>query len=143
MNVFLRFAARTGYLPNQFYTRAYDARILYILSGKGEIRFGEETKPLRPGTLCYYPPGQTYWPVSSTEEPLYFVTLNFDFNHAYADRPQLLPPVAAEAFQPAFAHFTQLDLPYDLFKTSFVYADLHHLHDDFIAVADVFNSISD
>ncbi len=143
MNVYLRYAAKTDYLPNPFYTKAYDAHILYILFGKGEIRLGDEVKPLTPGTLCYYPPGQAYWPISSSEEPLYFVTLNFDLTQDYTHKSQLLSPVAADIYDPALAQSTQIKLPYGLFKTYFVYSDLHHLRDDITAVADIFQSVSD
>lgn len=34
MDIFLRFAAETCHLPNPFFTKAYDARMLYILSGE-------------------------------------------------------------------------------------------------------------
>ena len=52
MNIFLRYAAETTNLPNHFRTVAYDARILYILSGRGELDYGGERAPLEPCGLC-------------------------------------------------------------------------------------------
>ena len=52
MNIFLRYAAETTNLPNHFRTIAYDARILYILSGRGELDYGGERAPIEPCGLC-------------------------------------------------------------------------------------------
>ena len=71
MQLFLRYAEISGWLPNPFFTKARDCRILYILAGRGELRFPEQTVPLETGCFCYYPAGQAYWPCSSKEEPLH------------------------------------------------------------------------
>ena len=84
MNIFLRYAAETTNLPNHFRTIAYDARILYILSGRGELDYGDESALLEPCSLCYYPAGAPYYPRSVSAEPMRFVTLNFDFTREYA-----------------------------------------------------------
>ena len=137
MNIFLRYAVATSYLPNPFFTRAYDARILYILDGEGEIRFPDKTLPLKRGTLCYYPSGQPYWPHSSTEKPLYFVTINFDFTHEYSHFSNVTPTLAAEKFVESSSMPTHLSQPYELFKHYFVIPDLHRFREDFIAVANL------
>lgn len=140
MDIFLRFAAETDYLPNPFFTKAYDQRILYILSGEGELRFPEKSFPLHEGTLCFYPSGQSYWPVSSTENRLRFVTLNFDFTAQYADQVNVLPPVAAEKFQESLLLPSHLCVEHELYKAPFVFSDAHSLRDDFLSVSNIFNS---
>ena len=60
MNIFLRYAAETTNLPNHFRTIAYDARILYILSGRGELDYGDARAPLEPLALGSYPSGVPY-----------------------------------------------------------------------------------
>ena len=101
MNVFLRYAAETTNLPNHFRTIAYDARILYILSGRGALDYGDERAPLEPCSLCYYPAGAPYYPRSVSAEPMRFVTLNFDFTQEYAAVTDTQLPVPESACDPA------------------------------------------
>lgn len=140
MDIFLRFAAETDYLPNPFFTKAYDARILYILFGEGEIRFPEKTFPLREGTLCYYPSGQAYWPLSSPENKLRFITLNFDFTRQYKDKTKVLPPVAEQNFCSELSLATHLSVEHDLYQGYFVFSDAHAFRDDLLFISNLFNS---
>lgn len=140
MNIFLRYAVATSYLPNPFYTRAYDARLLYILDGEGEIRFSDKVMPLKSGTLCYYPPGNIYWPHSSADKPLYFVTINFDFTKEYSHYSHVTPTLAVEKYDEALMLPSHLNQPYEMFKSRFVLYDLHNLRDDFLAVANLSTS---
>lgn len=101
MHIFLRYAAVTDALPNQLRTVAYDARILYILSGRGTLLYGSQSAPLRPFTLCYYPPGLPYYPMADPADPPHFVTLNFDFDESHADQTQTLCPVPEAELDPS------------------------------------------
>lgn len=120
MNVFLRYAAETTNLPNHFRTIAYDARILYILSGRGELLYGEKRALLEPFALCYYPPGVPYYPRSVSEEPMRFVTLNFDFTREYAAVTETQLPVPEASCDPARLMNTHLQCGEALFCTPFV-----------------------
>jgi len=135
MNIYLRYAAATTYLPNPFFTRAYDSRMLYILDGEGEMRFPDKTFPLKSGSLCYYPPGQTYWPHSSKDSPLYFVTLGFDFTEDYKKFANVLPTHSAESYNEKLRLPSHLSQPYEMFKHYFVLDNLHSLRNDFLEVA--------
>lgn len=137
MNIYLRYAAATTYLPNPFFTRAYDSRMLYVLGGEGEMRFPDKTFPIKSGSLCYYPPGQVYWPHSSTDSPLYFVTLGFDFTEDYKKFANVLPTPSAESYNENLRLPSHLAQPYEMFKHYFVLDDLHSLRDDFLAVANI------
>lgn len=139
MNIFLRFAAETEYLPNSFFTRAYDARILYILSGKGELRFPDQAFPLCAGTLCYYPTGQSYLPVSDPRSPLHFVTINFDFDRSH-ESTGLLPPVPEQDYKEALAIPSHVSCGIPLYLHPVILGDMHHLREDFLSVSNLFKS---
>lgn len=95
---FLRYIANTSYLPNHHFTRSYDCRFLYILAGSGILltEFGDF--PLESDTFVYYPAGTSYYPKSSDDNPLQFITANFDFTQDYDHNTAILPPVAANDF---------------------------------------------
>lgn len=120
MHIFLRYAAVTDSLPNQFRTVAYDARILYILSGRGTLLYGSQSAPLRPFTLCYYPPGLSYYPMADPDDPPYFVTLNFDFTESHTDQIYTLLPVPEAAYSPAQLLPTHLECGEARFLQPFV-----------------------
>ena len=139
MNIFLRFAAETEYLPNSFLTKAYDARILYILSGTGELRFPDQSFPLRAGTLCYYPTGQSYFPVSDPDVPLHFITINFDFDREH-ENVGLLPPVPEEAYREELAIPSHARCGVSLYHRPVILQDMHRFRDDFLSVSNLFGS---
>ena len=78
---FVRYAAKTTYLPNRFLVKARDCRLFYVLGGSGKFITPENSYPLSPGSLVLYPAGHAYRPVSENE--LLFYTLNFDYNTHY------------------------------------------------------------
>lgn len=138
MDLFLRYAAKTDYLPNSFFTRAYDSRILFILSGKGRIYFEDRDFELSENTLCYYPAGEKYMPLSSSVSPLFFVTLNFDLSLKYKNRTEAFPPVSSENFDRTKMHTTELSEELSVFGRSFVMHDVPILRADFVKIADVY-----
>lgn len=140
MELFLRYAAKTSYLPNAFLTRAYDARLLYVLSGEGTMQLGERTFPLRAGALCYYPPGEAYMPISSPDSPLHFVTVNFDFCTEHSNITGTLYPVAADDFRDELMLPTHLSAPYPQFHSSFVRQDAYAVEQNILTVANIFGS---
>ena len=139
MNIFLRYAAETTNLPNHFRTIAYDARILYILSGRGELDYGGERAPLEPCGLCYYPPGVPYYPRSVSAEPMRFVTLNFDFTREYAAVTDTQLPVPESACDSARLMRTHERCGEALFHAPFV-TDAPALHDVMRQIAREFQS---
>lgn len=138
MQIFLRHAANTDYLPNPFFAKAYDARILYVLSGRGEMRFANETVPLCADVLCYYPAGTLYYPVSSLEDPMTFVTLNFDFTHEYTQYPHAIYAVPESEYCPDRAQMTHLNADLPRFAERFVLRNAWHFRADLLRIADFF-----
>lgn len=138
MDLFLRYAAKTDYLPNSFFTRAYDSRILFVLSGKGRIYFEDRDFELFENTLCYYPAGEKYMPLSSDSSPLFFATLNFDFSLKYKNRTEAFPPVPSENFDRTKMHSAKLSSELSVFGKPFVMHDIPMLRADFVKIADVY-----
>lgn len=123
MNVFLRCAAATDIMPNPFPVKACDCRILYILSGKGKISIEDKTFQLTADTFCYYPAGTKYYPQSSKNDPLYFITINLDLNRNNTHRPEIQPTVRSDLFDPKKAIFSQKNCENELFRAPFVIAN--------------------
>ena len=139
MLLFLRYAEISGWLPNPFFTKAYDSRILYILSGKGELRFPKETIPLQQGCFCYYPAGQAYWPCSSKEEPLQFVTLNFDFGKRFSANNAVQEPVPEAKFDSSRIFWDPGSVPDVHFEKPLVLNDQQAVRDDFIRLVKAYH----
>ncbi len=136
MNIFIRIAGINGFMPNNFFTKAYDCRLLYILSGSGKITIEGKEFPLKRDTLCYYPPGTEYFPEKSKEDPLFFVTLNFDLTREFENITWCLPPIRAERFDPSKAQNTHLDCGLPLFHKPFVIQDALIFRDNIKRVAE-------
>ncbi len=139
MELYLRFASNTSYLPNRFFTKAYDCRMLFILEGTGEIKLGDETVELKKNMLCYYPAGTRYLPISSETDTLTFVTLNFDFEATYPHTFEFPSTVAEEEFCPAKALMTHNGNVPELFKSYFVIPNAYHLRNTFLEIEKDYN----
>jgi len=139
MELYLRYAANTSYLPNRFFTKAYDCRILFILEGTGEIKLGDETYELKKNVLCYYPAGTRYLPISSANDPLKFITLNFDFDKAYPHGFAIPSTVAEEKFCPENALVSHMGSVPEIFKKYFVIQNAYNLRNAFLEIEQEFN----
>lgn len=114
MDMFLRCAAANSYAPNRFFTRAYDSRLLYILAGSGVMHFEDCDYEIKPDALFYYPAGTKYYPQSSKKDPIYFVTLNFDFTREFEQNRDILAPLPIKLFNEKLIQPTHLanDVPH-------------------------------
>ena len=142
MQLFLRYAEISGWLPNPFFTKARDCRILYILAGRGELRFPEQTVPLETGCFCYYPAGQAYWPCSSKEEPLQFITLNFDFGRRFAANIAAICPVPVGQFDDSSRFWDGESIPDPAFESPIVLQEQQLLREDFIRLVKAYHENS-
>lgn len=50
-----------------------DQEAVYVVSGEGELRVGDDVVPLRPGTAVYVPPGVAHGGRRTTEEAVVVV----------------------------------------------------------------------
>ncbi len=135
----MRYAANTSYLPNRFFTKAYDCRMLFILEGTGEIKLGAETYELTKNVLCYYPAGTRYLPISSADDTLTFITLNFDFDKTHPHAFAIPSTVAEEEFSPERALMSHTENVPELFKRYFVLQNAYNLRNTFLEIEREFN----
>ena len=140
MNVFLRLAISKDFFTNRPFTKAYDARILFVLSGTGELRFEDRTVPLKQNTLCYYPAGTKYYPLAASGEPLVFISLNFDFTKQHEDITEPMQPVDSDAFIEKNALMTHLEVPYPEFQAPLILEGASFLRENLLAIVRDFES---
>ncbi len=143
MQVFVRHAAYTDILPNRFMTKAYDARLLFIVSGKGEMHFADKVEPFSANTLIYYPAGYAYLPLPDPDDPPRFVTINFDFDRTHSHITEAIYPTPVDRFEPSAAISSHLNCGRALYQKSFV---LHHMGDlqtSFLEIADTYSKMTD
>lgn len=138
MDVFLRYAALTDYLPNKSPTRAYDARIFYVISGQGEMLFENEKIPFSAGSLFIYPAGTLYLPVPNASDPPRFVTLNFDYNRENENQSRVMPPVLAVEFDESKAINSHLECDFEIFSRIVCLQGMDLLKSDFLKVVELF-----
>lgn len=124
MEIFIRHAAHTNYLPNKTLTKAYDARFLYITEGSGRIFFQDYMKLFAANTLIYYPAGTAYLPVADDSNKIKFVTLNFDFHRQKTEKTIAMPPVPIEVFDESKAIMSHMHLALEIFEKPFVIHEL-------------------
>ena len=89
---YVRYVAKSTYFIDVTVV-AMDCRMIYVISGEGSFESGEQTYPLRGGTLLYYPHGIPYRIRSSNGASLLFYTVNFDFTSEFKHISTLTPQV--------------------------------------------------
>ena len=133
MPFFLRYASKLDTLPNRTPVRAYDARFLFVLSGKGELRLSDRTIPLSENSLCYYPAGTEYFPCFTEDIPFSFITVNFDFSTEYCDCTASYHPVPiSEPLEESKLKPSHLSFVHAPFQEAFVLDSASHLRESFI-----------
>lgn len=140
MNIFIRYAMQTDFLPNNFITKAVDDRILFIISGKGKLILPGTVEEICENTLCYYPAGTAYFPQSSKEYPLSFITINFDFSREYENLKNVYLPINENVFDSSKILYPNLNSREGIFKKPFVIHDASCYTEMFLKVADSFKS---
>ena len=142
MEPFIRHLAKTDYLPNHFLTKAYDSRILFVLSGKGKMLFSDRSIPIKKNSFCYYPSGYEYCPLSSKEDALKFIVINFDFSRRYQSVTATFSPVASKDFVPQKAITSHKECKIELYQSPFVIADAAFVRELLENVADEYKKHS-
>lgn len=134
----LSYISITSNLPNKDYVKAYDCRFLYVLSGEGELLTESESFSLSSNTLAYYPAGIPYFLKSSDVDPLYFVTVNFDFTRSYPKRTAPFGPVKPCDFLQENERPTQTELDVEWFCSAFTVESAFSLREDFVLLDSIF-----
>ncbi len=116
---YLRYIAKTADLPNKRHTVAYDCRLLYVFSGRGRMETDAGEFLLRAGDLLYYPSGISYLLSSDIDEPMLFITVNFDFTDNFPN-VGVLSPVYTELFDKTLEQPSHKMINTDKFNAPFV-----------------------
>ncbi len=142
MNIFIRYAAETDILPNRFMTKAYDDRMLFVLEGEGKIVFEETEEHICKNTLCYYPAGVSYLPISSKKNPLWFITINFDFEREYELITNVLAPVSIAEFASEKVLYKDNSIRTGIFSNKLVIHDMLDYRNTFSEIVQAYKSDS-
>ncbi len=139
MQIFLRYARSTTELPNNFVTKAYDCRLLFILKGTGKILIQDKEFDIKENTICYYPSGTRYLPVSTGNFPMEFITLNFDFDHTNKHISKAMPPAKESEFIESKSLVPNYDILPEMLKYPFVFENAIEYRDDFLKLTTEFS----
>ena len=138
LDPYLRYIAVASHWPKKEFVKAYDCRFFFVLSGKGELRTEIENFTLTENTLAYYPPGLAYFFSSSVDDPLSFVSVNFDFTRSYPERSTTLRPVRISDFSVELERPTYAEIGEERFASAFTIDHAFFVRDDLLALASLF-----
>lgn len=138
---FLRYINLTDHFTNNFYTKAYDCRFIYVIKGNGRLltEYGDFT--LSQNSLAYYPCGTSYLP-QITDSSIKFITVNFDFTNQYSHNKSCLFPVASESFKNELNQPTYKSIDNPIFSTPFVVENIPYIKDDLLRLVKIHAQIT-
>ena len=114
---------------------AYDCRLIYMISGElTAVVGGEKLGHLSAGNLLYIPAGMPY---SLKSKYLRAVVVSFDHTSRDPLPEERIPPVSAEAFDPALCHSADVEPPFD---RMLLVEDMEAERDTFIRMSNIFTS---
>ena len=114
---------------------AYDARVIYMISGDIAATVGgEKLGHLSPGHFLYFPAGVPY---KLKSKYMRAVVITFDLTDDNAEPEDRLAPVAVADFDPALCHATENCAPFDKYIHL---EDMEAERDTFIRMANIFTS---
>lgn len=80
--------------------RAYEYRLMYIVSGEGHIEVDGTKYEAKKGCLFYWQPGILYSLLPSINKPFTILGINFDFTCNHSDISYPVPPENSDLFDP-------------------------------------------
>ena len=102
LNPFVRDATLYEVINNKGLCKAYDARLIYTISGAILATVGEKQKfNLSAGSVLYIPAGAAY---KLKGEHLKAVVVSFDLTDAWSNEQEKIIPISPDAFIPEKAH---------------------------------------
>ena len=101
---FIRFADTVDYSITRDFTRTYDCRMLYILSGSGTVDIHGNLYALQEDIIINFQPGTPYKIVPSPG--FRAVAVDYDFTQEHREEISVFPPVSRDDFDEDKAHGT-------------------------------------
>lgn len=115
--------------------RAYDCRVIYMVSGDvSAVVGGEKLGHMGPGHLLYIPAGVPY---KLKSKYLRAVVVSFDMTSDSYGTLERISPVATAEFDAALCHDADIEAPFDKFLHL---EDMESERDTFINMANIFTS---
>lgn len=131
LHPYLRYINLKSQFFNNFYTKCYDCRMIYLLEGTGVLKTEQGDYELLPNSLVYYPCGISYLP-RFTSSAFKFITVNFDFTDEYSHNKKTLTPVASHLFNPELNQPTYQSIAQPIFATPFVVDYIPYVKEDLL-----------
>lgn len=114
---------------------AYDARIIYLISGEITYTVGGEKKArLSPGNLLYIPSGMSY---SLKSKYMRAVVISFDLTDTYDGEGEWIAPVPEAEFDATLCRTCDA---FPAFNKAIMLSDVEGERDSFIRMANIFTS---
>ena len=111
LNPVVRSAGIYERINNSTPCRAYDSRLIYMISGDLAVGIGEEKKfHIGPGNLLYIPAGVKY---SLKSKDMRAAVITFDVTSEKPLPEDRIPPASLESFDPMLAHVFPDVSPFD------------------------------
>ena len=124
INPFVRLASVASNNFRENFCAAYDARIIYVVQGKGELCINDNGSVrefrLKENSLVYIPAGVFYRIVRDEKDGLEVFVVNFDFPYDNSENKQAIYPQEAENYDVSDAHMTPEDIFPEIYRKPFV-----------------------
>lgn len=138
INPFIRFADAVEYSLSRGFTRTYDCRCIYILSGSGRITLGQTEYPISENMLITFQPGTLY-----KLEPLpkfCAIAIDYDFTQDYCGQTGVFPPMSDDSFCPDAMHTPLTFEDYTVFNAPLILQNAIFLRKSISELTEEYNS---
>lgn len=98
----IRFLDKVSYTINRGFTKTYDCRFIYVLSGEGSIYVNRKEYEIKRGLFILFQAGTLYR--LSPNPSFLAVVADFDFTDKYKDRKDVYSPIPKDEFNSAYMH---------------------------------------
>ena len=130
INPFIRYIALIEDFSNEYFTKAYDCRFIYVIEGSCTLYTEQGNFTLNQDTLAYYPCGTIYFPQKNNTARGKYISVNFDFTDQFSYLNECILPVAVTDFNPKRLLPTYLDINYEAFSNIFVINSVPYMQED-------------
>ncbi|MDW7658305.1 MAG: AraC family transcriptional regulator [Bacillota bacterium] len=114
--------------------RAYDHRLLYISSGRGQFIIDRQSYPLHSGVLMLWQPGLSYSYVPDEQQPLALYGINFDYTHNHQHLKRPIAPDRSSVFKPGDIVESVCFRDLEQFNRPIILERMEHLKSHLIAI---------
>ena len=99
---FVRFCRRLNvkdYNSYPYAVKCYDARLYYCIEGSGNFMIANEVYEIKAGTAILFPALTEYSYLPSSDNPMSFIAINFDYTYDFCNIFTPIPPSKTSEFK--------------------------------------------